>query len=219
MRVEELKAALAAKGLAIAGASRAEGLGNIRTLVLIGPDTARFWPIFEASAISNDGMPDPLDRWSRVEIDAIAAMFGAVSFFPFGGPPWQPFLAWSRIAEGARPSPIGMQVSPSRGLWMSYRGALGFNDEGLLDNFGGQPGVDDPCLGCPAPCTTACPVAAFQDGAYDVAACVDHVGGSKSASCRDGCLARRACPIGETPPLAQRQFHMAAFLRSQRGDL
>ena len=70
-----------------------------------------------------------------------------------------------------------------------------------------------PCDTCAAPCATACPVDAFADG-YDVAACKAHVASPAGADCRrGGCLARRACPVGQGRRLpAQSAFHMEAFL-------
>jgi hypothetical protein len=106
-----------------------------------------------------------------------------------------------------------MQVSPARGLWMSYRGALGFAGQLTLPP---RPSAT-PCEGCPAPCLTACPVDAFAGGAYDVPRCVAHVASAAGAACRTGCLVRDACPAGAGVclPLEQRGFHMAAFLAAQ----
>jgi len=181
------------------------------TLFLVGPDGGAMWPVFAASPERTDGAPDPLDRWSRRVLDAVAAELGATALYPFSGPPWQPFVRWAARGEGSRPSPVKMPVSPWRGLWAAYRGALAFPDRLPV------PAVPDtdPCLGCPAPCLTACPVDAFAGESYDVAACVGHAAGPEGAACRDGCLVRMACPVGAAPALAQRRFHMAAFLAAQ----
>ena len=169
------------------------------------------WPAFAASAEHGDGAPDPLDRWSRRVLDTVAAEFGGTALYPFSGPPWQPFLRWAARGEGSRPSPVRMPVSPTRGLWAAYRGALALPARLPLPV---APDID-PCLGCPAPCLTACPVDAFAGESYDVPACVAHAAGPDGAACRDGCLVRRACPVGQAPGLAQRRFHMAAFLAAQ----
>jgi hypothetical protein len=182
------------------------------TLLLIGPDGERFWPAFAAAPELEDGVPDPLDRWSRRVVETVAARFDAVALFPFTGPPYQPFLQWAAKAEGSTPSPVRLPVSPSRGLWASYRAALALPeriDVPLVP-------AHDPCLGCPAPCLTACPVTALTAAGYDVEACVGHAGSAAGAECRDGCLVRRACPAGAAPPLAQRRFHMAAFIAARQ---
>ena len=211
-----VRAALAAHGLEVAGGFHpGEGDGvpeGMGTLLLIGPDGAAMWPAFSAAPEARDGLPDPLDRWSRRVLDGVAAELGGRALYPFGGPPWQPFVRWAARGEGSRPSPVKMPVSPTRGLWAAYRGALALPRR--LD----LPAVPahDPCLDCPAPCLTACPVDAFAGEAYDVAACVAHATGPEGAACRDGCLVRRACPVAEAPALAQRRFHMAAFLAAQQ---
>jgi hypothetical protein len=43
-----------------------------------------------------DGRPDPIDRWSRRVIGHMACDLGAKALFPFGGPPWHPFIAWAK---------------------------------------------------------------------------------------------------------------------------
>lgn len=177
-------------------------------LALIGAKGDAMWERFSQSPERLDGAPNPLDRWSLRVIGAIAKQIDAIPLFPFGGPPWLPFLRWASIGEGARLSPVAMQVSPSRGLWMSYRGALAFSS--LLESTEGSTG--DPCLGCPAPCLVACPVNAFAGGRYDVPRCTSHITSHEGRDCHDGCLARAACPVGARPPLKQRQFHMSAFI-------
>lgn len=209
--------ALRAHGLAIVGTATADALDGtlpeeVRCLLLIGPDGAEMWPVFSRSPEASDGEANPLDRWSRRIIDAVALELSAEAHYPFGGPPYAPFLQWARLAEHARPSPIRLLVSPLRGLWMSYRGALAFRRDITV-----PPGVEkNPCLDCPAPCVSACPVEAFAGEAYDVRACLGHLISSEGTQCTSGCLARHACPVGTPPPVEQRRFHMHAFVESGR---
>lgn len=190
-----------------------EGAG---TLVLIGADGGAMWRAFSAAPEAADGAPDPLDRWSRRVIGAVAAGIGARAVFPFDGPPWPPFVRWAARGEGSRPSPVAMPVSPTRGLWASYRGALALAER--LELPAAPAGA--PCPACPAPCLAACPVDAFAGGRYDVAACTAHVASRAGTACRSGCLVRRSCPAGTgaEPPAAQRRFHMTAFLAAQARD-
>lgn len=182
------------------------------SLVLIGADGHRMWPVYSSAPEATDGKNDPLDRWSRRVLDAVADDVGAEAVYPFGGPPYQPFLKWGQWGEGARPSPICMLVSPGRGLWTSYRGALLFRTRIDLP----EPDLANPCLDCPAPCLSACPVDAFRGQAYDVAACLGHLRASATSDCASGCLARRVCPVGVSPPEAQLRYHMEAFVSSTR---
>ncbi len=207
-----------AGGLAVVGAFHTqagdgapEGVG---TICLLGARHDRMWNVFSCSPEVSDGRPDPLDRWSRRVIGTLAADLDAVALFPFGEPPYQPFQRWAARGEGAVASPVAMQVTPARGLWASYRGALGFREPIAL--AGGD--AADPCPACPAPCLTACPVDAFAGGAYDVPRCVAHITSPAGAACREGgCLVRHACPAGRdaTPPAEQCRFHMDAFIRAR----
>jgi hypothetical protein len=209
---------LAPHGLAVVGAFHPDpgdgAPGRVRTLLLIGARGGDMWRVFRASPEFADGGADPLDRWSRRIVDGVAAEAGALALYPFGGPPYQPFQRWAARGEGAHGSPVGMQVSGTRGLWVSYRGALGFDDH--LDI---APALDgNPCTGCAAPCRTACPVDAFASGSYDVARCVAHIRTAEGADCLEaGCRVRHVCPPGAdaAPPPGQCGFHMAAFLRAR----
>ena len=211
---DDIAAMCAADGLGIVGAFHAgpeDGLApQIRTLLLLGPDSAAMWQAFSAAPEASDGAAHPMDRWSRRVIGRIAGRCDGEAFFPFGGPPYHPFIRWAARGEHSAISPVAMQVSPVRGLWASFRGALALRDRIELPE---RPKAN-PCTACPRPCLEACPVAAFRDGSYDVPRCVAHVRSVEGAACRSGCLVRRACPAGAglDLPEAERRFHMAAFL-------
>ncbi len=178
------------------------------TITLIGPDEPAFWPIFEASPENQDGLPNPMDRWSRRIIGALAAGLDAEPLFPFGGPPYAPFFTWAKASGRFWASPIGFLVHDDAGLFVSFRGAIRWKH-----TTSPAPRAQ-PCLTCSGqPCATACPVGAFDDG-YDVAACKTHVASDAGLDCRTmGCLARRACPVGQGSRLpTQAAFHMEAFL-------
>ncbi len=189
---------------------------DAETIVLIGNAGPAMWRAFAAAR--PDG-PDPLNGWTRAVLDPIAARFGGVMRYPFDGPPYAPFLAWAKRAEAVFDSPLGMAVHPVHGLWHAWRGAL------LLPARIVPPPrrvAPNPCTSCAGrPCLTACPVDAFAAGGYDVAACAGYLSRPEGADClARGCLARRACPIGEADRYgpAQAAHHMAAFLAGQVQD-
>src|SRR5690606_37251113 len=97
---------------------------SAQSLILLGSIGGSLWPSFSASPEARDGAPDPLDRWSRRTIDALADETGATAFYPFGGPPYLPFQRWAMKAEPVAPSPLGILIHPEYGLWHGYRGAL-----------------------------------------------------------------------------------------------
>jgi hypothetical protein len=223
--------ALAALGLALRGGFHPEPQDGVpalsdgrpaATLLLAGTIGSRWWDVFATAPEAADGLPDPLDRWSRRLLAALAEAHGAAALFPFGGPPYLPFQRWARRAEPVSPSPLGMLIHPLLGLWHAYRGALAFAERLALAPVEpvASPPVASPSDGCAAkPCLTACPVGAFTASGYDVAACVAHLDSGHGGAClTGGCRARLACPVGAehrySPAAAA--FHMAAFHRAQR---
>ncbi|MGA2777368.1 MAG: ferredoxin [Steroidobacteraceae bacterium] len=212
-----------ALGLAVRGAFHPEprefdavlpGIA-VGTIMLLGFTASHQWEFFRCSAEASDGKPDPLDRWSRRIVGLLAAEFGAIELYPNGRAPQLPFQRLAARCEPVHQSPIGLLIHAHWGLWHAYRGALVLPDR--IDLPGVAPSRD-PCAGCAAkPCLSACPVAAFRSGSFDVEACVNHVRSGAGVDCREhGCLARRACPVGAQFRYAQDQarFHMQAFLRA-----
>ena len=183
------------------------------TLVLVGNAGPRMWPVFTASREANDGAPNALDRWSRRVVSRLARTLDGAAHFPFGGPPWLPFIRWAQRAGPVYPSPIGPLVHPDFGLWHAYRGAIAFRER--LD----LPPPDDrasPCESCvERPCLSSCPAGAFSATGYDVEGCVAHIESAAGVRCLTaGCLARHACPVGREAAYdtSQAAFHMRAFL-------
>jgi len=174
------------------------------------------WDVFQAAAESRQ-TPNPLDRWSRRVVTELAVEFDADALFPFGGPPFLPFIRWAQRAEDVYPSPIGPLIHPEYGLWHAYRGALGFPQ--AFDLPATEPRAR-PCDTCAdQPCLSACPVGAFSANGYDVPVCIEHIDGPRGADCLGGgCLARLACPVGVAYQYVPEQmgFHMGAFVAGNR---
>ncbi len=190
MEIATLAAALGAHGLILRGGFRpraddgvpplADGR-PIRTLVMVGNAGPEMWRAFAASpeygppeygppgyGPGYDSAPDPLNRWSERVLGALAAELGAQALFPFGGPPYLPFVAWAKRAEAVAESPLGILIHPDYGLWHAYRGALAFADAVDLAPWDRRPRPCDTCA--ERPCLSACPVGAFTETGYDVAA-------------------------------------------------
>jgi len=182
---------------------------GIGTLVLLGPGEPGFWAAFTASTEYRDGRPDLLDRWSGRVIGELAETLGATPYFPFGGPPYQPFVRWALDSGRAHVSPVGLLVHDAAGLMVSYRGALGF-----AERIAAPAPPPNPCLTCTdRPCLSACPVDAFAGDSYDVAACKADLDRDGNDCMARGCAVRRACPVSQRHGRveAQSAFHMRAF--------
>lgn len=182
-----------------------------RTLFLLGPAEPGFWPMFTASAEHRDGAPHALNRWSVRAISEIAEEAGAQALFPFGGPPYLPFISWAIRTGRAWQSPAGILVHDHAGLMVSYRGALALRETIAIPDTGSRP--CDSCAG--HPCLSACPVDALNaSSGFNVAACHGFLDTSNGTDCMSrGCAARRACPVSAEYGRLEEQsaFHMRAY--------
>jgi hypothetical protein len=139
-----------------------------------GSRAATQWSAFQDSSEAQDGLPHPLDRWSQRVIGALASELGAADFYPSGSPSSPlPFQRLARRCEPVHPSPIGLLIHETYGLWHAYRGGLCLRERIALP----------PCpaarLALRALRGSALPLslsgAAFQNGSFDLDACVSHV--------------------------------------------
>ncbi len=182
------------------------------TLILLGPREPGFWPAVTATPEFQDSAPDPMDRWSQRVIDQLATDLGATPLYPFGGPPFQPFIGWALRSGRAWSSPVTLLVHDRAGLFVSYRGALAFDHRIDL-----PPPTSTPCDTCAErPCLSACPVGALDSAGYDLNACHGYLNDAAGHGCMSaGCAVRRACPQSQSygRMAEQSAFHMAAFHR------
>lgn len=183
------------------------------TLFLLGP-AGGFWDVLRAAPEYRDGKPDPVDRWSARVLGDMAQAVGGVAHFPFGGPPYAPFLDWAIQSGRTWPSEVGMLVHDRMGLMVSYRGAIGIAQH--IELPAEKP--TRPCDTCAGkPCLSACPVGALTSAGYDVPKCQSYLDTPRGTDCLNtGCAVRRICPIsqGAKREAAQSAHHMRAFTGS-----
>lgn len=222
-----LESTLAPKGLALRGGFKAQpgdALPELpsgdpaATVLMVGNSGPGMWRAFSTSTEARDGLEHPLNRWTRRQVDAIAATVGGLALYPFDATPVWPFQRWAARAEPVHSSPLGLLIHPQYGLWHAYRAALVL---GLDMPLPALAVAASPCLGCAdQPCLSTCPVGAFSASGYNVAACAAHLDKPAGADClQGGCLARRACPVGlpYQQMAEQNGFHMRAFFKAVRG--
>ena len=185
-----------------------DALEGVETLVLLGPNEPDYWTALKDSPEWNG--PDPVDSWSNRVIGTWAADFKAQAFYPFGGPPWHPFITWAQNTGRIHQSPSGMLVHDRAGLFVSFRGALG-----LSERIDIPAPPESPCANCAdQPCKTACPVSALKGDSYAVDICKDHLRTDAGQDCMtDGCRARRSCPVSQNwgRLTEQSAYHMQRF--------
>lgn len=209
-----IRAAVQAAHLDIFGAfhpnSTDDAPAGCATLLLLGPHEPGFWAHLTDSPEWRDGRPDPVDRWSQRVIAELAVRFGATPLFPFGGPPYQPFIAWALRSGRTWQSPVTLLVHDQAGLMVSYRGALALTRRLEL-----PPLPACPCDNCNArPCLSACPADALGAAGYDLPRCHAWLDDHPQGSCMSaGCAVRRACPVSQSYGRvgAQSAYHMSRF--------
>lgn len=188
----------------------------ITTTILVGNVGSDIWKLF-GSQYDDWIEPDPLDEWTRKHLLRLADEFDCKVVFPFEGPPFAPFQKWAMKADAVFPSPVGPLIHPIYGLWHAYRGAFVF--KGAIKQLPPRPQLKSPCESCSKkPCLRVCPVQAYDGESYNVPKCMDYLSLNIDSECMDvGCIARRACPIGQKFAYHKEHghFHMDRFLRSK----
>ncbi len=220
--IDNLDSALDGTGLILRGCFHPEpadavpGLADGRpalTVAVIGNAGGALWERFAVACPTPTGR-NPLEDWLAPIVRGIAEGLGGQAVLPKDGPPYPPMQRWAKRAEPAYSSPIGILIHPEYGLWHAYRGAMLFPERHA---FTPRRDLPSPCESCAErACLSSCPVGAFSTEGYDVPACVARLNDETGADCRDGCLARRACPIGRAwrYPIPASQFHMSSMARA-----
>ena len=193
-------------------AQKDTGLDNVATMLLLGPKEPGFWDHVSQSPEFSDNHPDPMDRWSSRTIQTLSDAWNGTAFFPFGGPPYRPFLTWATQSGRAWVSPAHLLVHDQAGLMVSYRGAVALTETIDIPKTGVSP-----CPTCTdKPCVSSCPVDAISETGYDLSACHDYLDTPAGEDCmKNGCAVRRSCPVSKSyrrNPF-QSAFHMKAFHR------
>jgi len=206
--LDQIELACNAAGLAIIGAfhpdTNAGAPADCETLVLLGPLEPGFWDRITTSP--EFAQPDPVDHWSTRVIGDIATDLDATALFPFGGPPYQPFVSWALACGRVWQSPVSLMIHDDAGLFLSFRGALAFAERLDLPALVGN----SPCETCAdKPCLTACPANALTPESYNVPTCHAWLDEKRGKTCLEGgCLVRRACPVSQSyGRLAEQSAH------------
>ncbi|MCT4656087.1 MAG: hypothetical protein N4A65_09785 [Cohaesibacter sp.] len=198
------------------------GLETVQTIVLVGNVGSSHWQAVKASGdhLPPDPKQHPMNKWSQQVLGPIAERLACKIVYPFKGPPFFPFVRWGLQTAEIFQSPLGMGLHARHGIFHAYRGAFLFEEKHNFETGKQEMGKEEvaalsPCDGCAEkPCLSACPVDAFNAGMYDYQSCRAHVGGNPESPCWQGCLARRACPVGQNNHYNadHAYFHMQAFV-------
>lgn len=107
-----------------------------------------------------------------------------------------PLQKLGKLAGWHHPSPLGIGINGTHGLWFAYRVVVVI-DANVPGAVEGNISSGSPCLSCEAkPCLSHCPAEALKaDQPPDLNVCVTHRL-AEDSSCASTCLARLACPVG-----------------------
>lgn len=199
-------------GLVILGFTN---LPNNQIRILIGNAGKSLDLIFSQIDFTKE---NPLDQWTKETLEPLAKRYQGAIEYPFGGPPYSPFIRYAKETGHFFESPIKILIHPQHGLWTGLRGvltiqrgSLDHQTKAIIDSLPPSP-QKSPCDDCPERfCLKSCPVNAFKEEQYDVTTCLEEV--RKRETCfGQGCQARLSCPIGIPYGEKQKAFHMKTFL-------
>ena len=175
-------------------------LPRARSAVVLGCGGRGFGEAFEASAEARQPV-DPVDRFTgrvvREAAERMAARHPTVAHFYWEsrGGSFADFVGLARACGLGTPGRLGLLLHPRFGPWLAVRAVLltaaPLAPTPPLAEF-------DPCRGCSAPCTSACPVVAPTASGFRVDACAESR--LVADTCPDHCAARGACVVGPRWP-------------------
>lgn len=203
----ELQAAIPLDELALAAtdALREDGvsLENHRSLVLLGQRGRSLW---DRSVRHNLSTADPFDHTVRQLVDdwfrAHAPDAGWSIVYP--GSVRIPLGQLAEQVGWGQPSPLGITIHPTDGLWIAHRIAF-VCTLSLEHRSAASP---HPCSSCvDTPCVQACPVGAVSvsDG-FGLRTCAEHRA-PEGSECAHVCLSRLACPVAADLRYGPEQMH------------
>ncbi len=192
-------------------------LDGHRSLVLLGQRGRTLW---ERSVRHNLDADDPFDDTVQALVTDWFATHApnAEWTIVYPGSVRLPLGQLATAVGWGDPSPLGITIHPTHGLWIAHRIAFVCD----LDlSTAPEPGLH-PCASCvDTPCVSACPVEAVSlADRFNLRACAEHRAPVDSA-CEFQCFSRSACPVASDLQYGPEQMthHYASGLRSIRAWL
>ena len=181
----------------------ADQLARFSTVILFAHGGPNVWSAMKASGTGGN---DPMDTYSSQVATEYARKFlngESKLLYPFG----ETFdlRRLGKLAGWCFPSPLGIDIHPTYGLWFAYR-ALLVVEQRLEPSEREE--FDSPCEQClDRPCQSACPAGAVGDiDAFNLTNCVTFRRQEQSP-CNYRCLARLSCPVGSEYRYSKEQLN------------
>lgn len=195
---------LARFGLNLTGTADGRGWDHVvpgcRSIAVVGSGGPALWEAFVRAGPRP--WRDPLDTFVR---DAVRSVpMAGDGRWVFSSDAVDVDFRTLAVAAGLGwPSRLGLVLNPVYGPWLGLRAAW-FTTEDLPPT--GPLSASPACVGCSAPCVTACPGGAVGDR-FAIGACVAFR--ATDVGCASTCHARDACPVGAEHryPAEERRYH------------
>ena len=195
----------------LAAGADLSGFGTLVMLAQAGP------LLFDSEVESQLARSDPFDE---VVESLVASWFeeyapDAKWALVYPGPIPLPLGQLAQRAGWGSPSPLGLTINPTYGLWLAHRCVFVTDIEW---DHQGEVGAH-PCDSCVGrPCEAACPAGAVSiEIGFDVKVCATHRA-PEGSECEFSCHSRNACPVGAEHRYGpvQMKHHYESGLRSIR---
>jgi len=185
-------------------------------LVAVGTSGARFWQQLQGSRFA--GSSDPIDDYSAAVVQGVLEACGEIDAceLRYPGDGVAPLMQIGHWLGWTSPSPLGLGVHPSHGLWFAWRAlaVVTLASPDLLP-ITLPDALASPCLSCAdTPCVSQCPAGAVAlEHDFAIGSCVAFRSRAGS-SCAESCHSRLACPVGGASryPVAQFAYHQRRAL-------
>jgi len=188
-------------------------VGRWSQLLLLGHGGRQLWQRIAAAGMSE---PDPIDRYSVAQVDALFARELAGQHYRLLYPAQHPLAlqALGELAGWHYPSPFRVGVNQRWGSWFAYRAVVLTDTQLPPFTSDGGGGACAHCLD--KPCVSACAGQVLGEGS-----CLDGCIAfrlQQESPCAEACPARRACPVAQGDAYGddQLRYHYRQSLHNLR---
>jgi len=179
-------------------------LNDYKSLVLLGNGGSLFWEKMQNSGFQSD---NPFDDFSISLLERTISEYWNLENYKILYPDNQliPLMKIGELAGWHHPSPMGIGIHPTYGLWFAYRIAFVTTADLVKQR---EDSKEHHCMNCSSkPCIDACPAKALiEDGPMDTQKCISYCV-TEGTLCNSKCLSRVSCLIASDKRYTDEQLH------------
>lgn len=187
-------------------------IGQFRQLILLGHGGRKLWDCVQASGISGT---DPIDNYVTRTVTRFFSETCPSNIYRMAYPGNTPIglQQLGKLAGWHQPSPFMVGIDQKWGTWFAYRAVILADTDFLPFEAVHRTPTETPlansrpCASCAdQACITACPASALSGPSFALDKCITYRRLPDSA-CRNTCLARTSCPVGNEHRYSDAQLH------------